>query len=56
MAETAWDEVRRLETEQVADRGEELLERTEDYDFEKAKALFQEAFPLGRLLERVLPR
>ncbi len=56
LAETAWDEVRRLETEQVTDRAEELLERTEDYDFEKAKTLFQEAFPLDRLLERVLPR
>lgn len=55
LAEAPWDEVRRLETEQVTDRAEEFAERAEELDFEKAKAVFQEAFSLDRLLERTAP-
>ncbi|MHB8766365.1 MAG: hypothetical protein ACYDA8_18790 [Deferrisomatales bacterium] len=55
VAEVPWDEVRRLEAEQVWDRAEELLERVTDYDFEAAKEWFQEELPLGRLLARAFP-
>ncbi len=53
LAEAEWDEVRRLETEQVRDRAEELLERSQEYDFEAAKGMFQEDFSLEPLLARV---
>lgn len=55
VAELAWDEVRRLEAEQVRDRAEELLERAEVYDFEGAKDAFQERYSLDALVERVFP-
>jgi len=55
LAEVAWDEVRRLEAQQVVDRGEELLERAEELDFARAKEHFQQAEPLDRLLSRLLP-
>jgi hypothetical protein len=51
-AEIPWDEVRRLETEQVIDRAEELLESVRSYDFLKAKESFQETFPLDQLLAK----
>ncbi|MDW7709149.1 MAG: hypothetical protein SCH98_01650 [Deferrisomatales bacterium] len=53
LAEEEWDEVRRLETEQVRDRLEELRERCRQYDFEAAKRAFQDELPLARLLDRV---
>ncbi len=55
LTDLAWGEVRRLEAEQVRDRAEELLERAEEYDFDAAKDLFQEAHPLDRLLARLFP-
>lgn len=51
-AEIPWDEVRRLEAEQVADRAEELLERAETYDFAAARDGFQEEVPLDRMVAR----
>lgn len=56
LADIPWDEVRRLQVEQVCDRAEELLERTEDYSFEEAKALFQDRMPLGRILQMAFPK
>jgi len=55
LAEATWDEVRRLEAEQVADRAEELLERAEEVDFARAQEHFQQAEPLDRLLSRLFP-
>ena len=55
LADLDWDEVRRLEADQVRDRAQELLERAEDYDFEAAKGLFQEAHSLDALVERLFP-
>ena len=52
VAEVPWDEVRRLEAEQVADRIEELLERSPSADFEAAKRSFQDEFPLDRIVSR----
>ncbi|GAB4266859.1 MAG: hypothetical protein Kow0092_19930 [Deferrisomatales bacterium] len=55
MAELPWDEIRRLEAEQVRDRAAELLERSPVYDFEQAKELFQTRTSHGRLLARAFP-
>jgi hypothetical protein len=53
--ELAWDEVRALEADQMRDRAEELRERTEAYDFDAAKELFQEALGLEGLEARAFP-
>jgi len=55
LAEAAWDEVRRLEAEQVGDRAAELLERAEQVDFDRAREHFQQEEPLDRLLARLFP-
>ncbi|NTU59931.1 MAG: hypothetical protein HGA98_02605 [Deltaproteobacteria bacterium] len=51
-ASVAWDEIRKLEAEQVDDRAEELLERAEHVDFDEARAAFQGSVPLEALLAR----
>ena len=56
VAEIPWDEVRRLETEQVIDRAEELIESAKNYDFLKAKESFQDSVPLDQLLARAFPQ
>jgi len=56
VAEIPWDEVRRLETEQVIDRAEELMESAKSYDFSKAKENFQDSVPLDQLLARAFPQ
>jgi hypothetical protein len=53
--ELPWDEVRALEADQLRDRAEELWERTEDYDFEAAKEIFQHRLGLGGLEARAFP-
>ncbi len=55
VADVPWGELRRLEAEQVRDRAAELLERCPEYDLEAARALFQDAVPLDRLLARAFP-
>jgi hypothetical protein len=50
-----WGEIRRLEAEQAWDRAEFWLERSPEYDFQGAKALFQESVGLDRLVERAFP-
>jgi hypothetical protein len=54
-AEIPWNELRRLESEQVADRAEELMERCSNADFETAKSLFQDRVLLDRLVARAFP-
>ncbi len=55
VAAVAWDDVRRLEADQVRDRAEELLEQAPGYDFARAKERFHRDVPLDRLLSRALP-
>ena len=52
LTQVPWDEVRRLETEQVWDRAETWLERTKDYDFEAAKEHFQAGLGLDSLIAK----
>ncbi len=56
LAEVAWDEIRRLEAEQVLDRAEQILDRTKGYDFARAKELFQDSVTLDDLLDRAFPQ
>jgi hypothetical protein len=53
LAEVPWGELLRLEAEQVRDLADELGERGAPYDFQAAKADFEERLPLDRLLARV---
>lgn len=53
LAQAPWDELLRLEAEQVGDLAGELGERGMPYDFQAAKADFEERVPLDRLLARV---
>jgi hypothetical protein len=53
LAQAPWGELLRLEAEQVRDLAGELGERGAPYDFQAAKADFEERMPLDRLLARV---
>lgn len=55
LVELPWDEVRRLEAEQVWDRAESWLERTRDYDFLAAKEFFQADAGLDGLVAKAFP-
>jgi len=50
-----WPELERLAVEQALDRAEELLERTESYDFAAAREELQQRFSLDQLVDRVFP-
>lgn len=54
-SEVPWEELRNLESEQVADRAEALVEKLGQCAFEDAKSHFQERVPLDKLLARAFP-
>jgi hypothetical protein len=51
-----WPELDRLAAEQAMDRTEELLERTEYYDFEAAREELQQRLTLDQMVQRVFPQ
>ncbi len=54
LADARWGALEQLYAQQAFDRAEELMEKTEVYDFEKARDLFQDKVNLEKLVASIL--